>query len=147
VLHVDLRPDFSEEDILRRLSRPRGKTSLSNYLRKILGLSPLAVALLREPGALPENAAALARLVKAVPVKIAGVGGLDRAISTAGGVLWEALDEKLMAKARPGLFCAGEMLDWEAPTGGYLLTACMAVGRAAGRFAAEWVAGKSVDKG
>jgi uncharacterized flavoprotein (TIGR03862 family) len=138
VLHVDLRPDFSQPDILRRLSRPRGKTSLSNYLRKILGLSPLAVALLREQGAVPEQAAALAALIKAVPLKIAGVGGLDRAISTAGGVLWEALDEKLMAKSRPGLFCAGEMLDWEAPTGGYLLTACMAMGRAAGGVAAEW---------
>jgi uncharacterized flavoprotein (TIGR03862 family) len=138
VLHIDLRPEFSEADILRRLSRPRGKTSLSNYLRKILGLSPLAVALLREPGALPEDAAGLARLVKALPVNITGVGGLDRAISSAGGVLWEALDEKLMAKARPGVFFAGEMLDWEAPTGGYLLTGCMAMGRAAGMFAAEW---------
>lgn len=138
VLHVDLRPDFSAEDILRRLSRPRGKTSLANYLRKILGLSPVAVALLRESGALPTETAALAALIKAVPLKISGVGGLDRAISTAGGVLWDALDEKLMAKSRPGLFVAGEMLDWEAPTGGYLLTASMATGRAAGFFAAEW---------
>ncbi len=139
ILHIDLRPEFSQDDILRRLSRPRGKTSLSNYLRKILGLGPLAVALMREQGPLPEEAAALAGLIKAVPLKIAGVGGLDRAISTAGGVIWDALDEKLMAKSRPGLFCAGEMLDWEAPTGGYLLTACMALGRAAGLAAADWV--------
>ncbi len=140
VLHVDLRPDFSLEEITRRLSRPRGKTSLSNYLRKILGLSPVAMALLRESGALPDETASLAARIKAVPLKIAGVGGLERAISTAGGIMWEALDEKLMARSRPGLFVAGEMLDWEAPTGGYLLTACFATGRAAGLAAADWVA-------
>ncbi len=139
VLQVDLRPDFSLEEITHRLSRPRGKASLSNYLRKILGLSPVAMALLRESGALPDDAAALAARIKAVPLKITGVGGLERAISTAGGILWEALDEKLMARSRPGLFVAGEMLDWEAPTGGYLLTACFATGRAAGLAAADWV--------
>jgi hypothetical protein len=138
VLLVDLRPDFTMEEISKRLSRPRGKTSLANYLRKILGLSPIAIALLRESGPLPGETAALATLVKAVPLKIAGVGGLERAISTAGGVLFEALDENLMARARPGLFLAGEMLDWEAPTGGYLLTACLATGRAAGLAAADW---------
>ena len=138
LLLVDLRPDFSLEEISKRLSRPRGKTSLANYLRKILGLSPAGIALLRESGALPSETAALAALIKAVPLQITGVGGLDRAISTAGGVLWEALDENLMARSRPGLFLAGEMLDWEAPTGGYLLTACLATGRAAGFSAAKW---------
>ncbi len=138
VLQIDLRPDFSSEDIAHRLSRPRGKTSLSNYLRKILGLSPVAIALLRESGALPTETAALAALIKTVPLKISGVGDLERAISTAGGILWEALDENLMAKSRPGLFLAGEMLDWEAPTGGYLLTACFATGRAAGQAAAAF---------
>jgi uncharacterized flavoprotein (TIGR03862 family) len=144
VLHVDLRPDFSLEEITHRLSRPRGKASLSNYLRKILGLSPVAIAFLREGGALPVEPAALAAAIKAVPLKINGVGGLERAISTAGGILWEGLDDKLMAKSRPGLFVGGEMLDWEAPTGGYLLTACCATGRAAGLAAAEW-AGRSDD--
>jgi uncharacterized flavoprotein (TIGR03862 family) len=138
VLQVDLRPDFSIEEILKRLSRPRGKTSLANYLRKILGLGPAAIALLRESGSLPTETAALAALIKAVPLKITGVGGLERAISTAGGVLLETLDENLMALSRPGLFLAGEMLDWEAPTGGYLLTACLATGRAAGVSAAKW---------
>ena len=141
VLHIDLRPDFSQDDISRRLSRPRGKTSLANYLRKVLGLSPLAIALLRESGALPSETAAWAALIKAVPVKISGVGGLERAISTAGGVIWDSLDENLMAKSRPGLFVAGEMLDWEAPTGGYLLTACFATGRAAGLAAAAFAEG------
>jgi uncharacterized flavoprotein (TIGR03862 family) len=138
VLQVHLRPDFSLEEISRRLSRPRGKTSLANYLRKILGLGAAGIALLRESGPLPGETAALAALINAVPLKITGVGGLERAISTAGGVLWEALDENLMARARPGLFVAGEMLDWEAPTGGYLLTACLATGRAAGVAAAAW---------
>ncbi|WP_294535204.1 TIGR03862 family flavoprotein [uncultured Rhodoblastus sp.] len=138
VLRVDLRPDFTLDEISKRLSRPRGKASLANYLRKILGLSPVAIALLRESGPLPGETAALAALIKAVPLKIAGVGGLERAISTAGGVLFEVLDEHLMARSRPGLFLAGEMLDWEAPTGGYLLTACLATGRVAGFSAAKW---------
>ena len=138
LLRVDLRPDFTLEEIVKRLSRPRGKTSLANYWRKSLGLSPAGIALLRESGPLPGETSALAALIKAVPLKITGVGGLERAISTAGGVLWEVLDENLMARARPGLFVAGEMLDWEAPTGGYLLTACLATGRAAGLAAAEW---------
>lgn len=146
VLRVDLRPDFSLEEIAKRLSRPRGKTSLANYLRKILGLSPAGVALLRESGPLPSETAALAALIKAVPLKITGVGGLERAISTAGGVLWEVLDENLMAKARPGLFLAGEMLDWEAPTGGYLLSACLATGRAAGFSAAKWATASVAEK-
>jgi uncharacterized flavoprotein (TIGR03862 family) len=141
VLHIDLRPDFSLDEICHRLSRPRGKASLSNYLRKVLGLSPVAVTLLRESGALPAETAALAALIKAVPVKISGVGGLERAISTAGGILWDSLDQNLMAKSRPGVFVAGEMLDWEAPTGGYLLTACFATGRAAGLAAAAYAGG------
>ena len=86
----------------------------------------------------------MAARIKAAALKVKGVAGLERAISTAGGVLWEALDENLMARNFPGLFVAGEMLDWEAPTGGYLLTACLSTGRAAGVSAAKW-AGASVD--
>jgi predicted flavoprotein YhiN len=126
-------------DVLtHRLSWPRGKQSFSNFLRKAAGLSPLAIALLRESGPLPEQPEALATRIKAAPLTVKGVAGLERAISTAGGVLWEGLDANLMAKRRPGLFVAGEMLDWDAPTGGYLLTTCLATGRAAGMAAAEW---------
>lgn len=137
-IRLDLRPDASAADLAARLARARGKQSLSNFLRKSAGLSPLAVAVLREGGPLPEATEALAARVKATPLKVRGVAGLERAISTAGGVLWDALDAKLMAKARPGLFVAGEMIDWEAPTGGYLLTACFALGHGAGFYAAKW---------
>jgi uncharacterized flavoprotein (TIGR03862 family) len=135
---LDLRPDASAADLAQRLLRPRGKQSLATFLRKSAGLAPLAVAVLREGGPLPEGPEALAARIKAAPLKVRGVAGLERAISTAGGVLWESLDDTLMAKSRPGLFVAGEMLDWEAPTGGYLLTACFALGRAAGISAANW---------
>jgi hypothetical protein len=137
-IFLDLRPDASAADLAQRLLRPRGKQSLATFLRKSASLSPLAVAVLREGGPLPETAEALAARIKATPLNVRGVAGLERAISTAGGVLWETLDDKLMATSRPGLFVAGEMLDWEAPTGGYLLTACFALGRAAGRAAANW---------
>jgi predicted flavoprotein YhiN len=135
---LDLRPDSIEADLARKLGRPRGKQSFATFLRKTLGLSPLAIALLREGGPPPQEAAALATRIKALPLRVNNVAGLERAISTAGGVRWDALDENLMAKARPGLFVAGEMLDWEAPTGGYLLTACFATGRAAGKAAAAF---------
>jgi len=146
-IEIDLRPDLSVEDLTRRLSRPRGKASFSNYLRKAVGLGPLAVALLREDGPPPTEPAALAAAIKSAPLLVQQVSGLERAISTAGGVLWDALDEKLMAKALPGVFVAGEMLDWEAPTGGYLLTACLATGRAAGTFAAEWALASDAGRG
>jgi predicted flavoprotein YhiN len=114
-----------------------GKESLPNHLRKRLGLDPVKLALLMEFGRpLPEGAA-LAALVKALPVRHAGLRPMDEAISTAGGVRWEAVDAGLMLKALPGVFVAGEMLDWEAPTGGYLLTACLATGRWAGQAAAR----------
>jgi uncharacterized flavoprotein (TIGR03862 family) len=137
-IEIDLRPDATLDDLAQKLSRPREKQSLATFLRKSARLTPLAVALLREAGPPPDAPEALAARIKAAPLKVLGVAGLERAISTAGGVLWEALDDTLMAKARPGLFLAGEMLDWEAPTGGYLLTACFATGRAAGSAAAEW---------
>jgi len=136
-LTLDLAPDRREADLLGRLSVSKGKESLPNYLRKRLGLDPVKLALLMEFGKpLPEGRD-LARLVKALPVRHAGPRPMDEAISTAGGVRWEAVDERLMLKALPGVFVAGEMLDWEAPTGGYLLTACLATGRWAGQAAAR----------
>jgi uncharacterized flavoprotein (TIGR03862 family) len=139
-LTIDLRPDASETDLVRQLSRPRAKQSFSTFLRKAAHLSPVAIALLRETGPLPETPDALAARIKAATLPIKGVAELERAISTAGGVVWDDLDDNLMAKSRPGLFLAGEMLDWEAPTGGYLLTACFATGRAAGKAAADFAA-------
>ncbi|MGO8740287.1 NAD(P)/FAD-dependent oxidoreductase [Rhodoblastus sp.] len=135
---IDLRPDSSGADLARKLARPRDKQSFSNFLRKTAHLAPLAIALLRESGPPPSSPEDLAARIKALPLAVKGVAGLERAISTAGGVLWDGLDEKLMAKKFPGLFVAGEMLDWEAPTGGYLLTACFALGRAAGAAAAAY---------
>ncbi len=133
VMTVDLRPDLDAADLVRRLSRPRGAQSLSTFLRKVAGLPPVAVALLREGGAPPTDAAALARAIKAVPVRVTGPAPLERAISTAGGIAWSELDPGFMLTRRPGVFAAGEMLDWEAPTGGYLLQACFATGAAAAR--------------
>jgi uncharacterized flavoprotein (TIGR03862 family) len=137
-LTLDLPPDRSEADAAARLARPRGRASLANHLRKTLGLAPVKVALLREcaAGALGD-AAATARALKALPLPLAGPRPLDEAISTAGGVRREAVDADLMLRVRPGTFCAGEMLDWDAPTGGYLLTACLATGRHAGLAAAR----------
>jgi predicted flavoprotein YhiN len=137
-LALDLAPDRTEAALAERLAAPQGKESTGNYLRKRLGLDPVKLALLLEWGRpLPEGAA-LARLVKRLPVGHAGMRPMDEAISTAGGVRWEAVDEDLMLTAMPGVFVAGEMLDWEAPTGGYLLTACLATGRWAGQAAARW---------
>lgn len=136
-LAFDLLPDLDEEQVAARLARPRGKASLSNHLRKALGLDPVRLALLHEwARPLPGDPAALAARLKALPVPLGPPHPLDEAISTAGGLRFAALDEDLMLRGRPGVFAAGEMLDWEAPTGGYLLTACLATGRHAGRAAA-----------
>lgn len=140
-LWLDLLPDLGAAAVADRLAAPRGKASLANHLRKRLGLPPAQIALLNEfARPLPQDAAALAALIKAMPVRHSGLRPLDEAISTAGGVRQDALDGALMLKAMPGVFCAGEMLDWEAPTGGYLLTACLATGRWAGRSAAAYLA-------
>ena len=134
-LTLDLLPDLSEGEVRKRLSRRR-KESLSNALRKLLQLSPAKQALLMEfARPLPDD---LAPLIKALPVPHLGPRPLVEAISTAGGLRFAALDDGLMLRNRPGLFAAGEMLDWEAPTGGYLLTACLATGRWAGRHAATF---------
>jgi uncharacterized flavoprotein (TIGR03862 family) len=138
-LVLDLAPDRTAAALAERLAAPRGKDSVGNWLRKRLGLDPVKLALLMEWGRpLPEGAA-LAALVKRLPVRHDGMRPMDEAISTAGGVRWAAVDERLMLTAAPGVFVAGEMLDWEAPTGGYLLTACLATGRWAGRAAAGCV--------
>ena len=140
-LTVDLRPDQRVEALAAKLARPRGKASLATHLRKTLALSKIDIALLREasPEGLPCEPQALADRVKAAPLTIATVAGFERAISSAGGVAFEALDADLMLKARPGIFVAGEMLDFDAPTGGYLLQAAFSTGVAVGRSAARFV--------
>ena len=127
-LRLDLAPDRSLEDVRNRLARPRGKASLSNHLRKALGLSPVAIGLLMEFGRpLPED---IAPLVKDLPLRHAGPRPMDEAISTASGLRFDAMDGFRLLD-RPGCYAAGEMLDWEAPTGGYLITGCLATGKAA----------------
>jgi len=142
-LRVALRPDLRPDELAARLSVLRGKQSVSNFLRKTADLSPLAIGLLQEAtgGKLaalsPEG---LARLIGDVPIKLTGVASIARAISTAGGITPDELDENYMLRRLPGVFAAGEMLDWEAPTGGYLLQASLATGAAAGRGVLRWLA-------
>ncbi|HSL40568.1 MAG TPA: NAD(P)/FAD-dependent oxidoreductase, partial [Desulforhopalus sp.] len=137
-LALDLVPDLAEADVAARLARTPGKDSMANRLRKALKLDPVKIALMQEWGRpLPERDR-LAALVKHLPVRHDGPRPIDEAISTAGGIAWPGLTGGLELKALPGIFAAGEMLDWEAPTGGYLLTACLATGRLAGRAAAAW---------
>ncbi len=128
IIHVDVRPSFELPELTRKLAAPRNKQSTANFLRKAVGMAPIAIALTREGlgGPLPADPDALASLIKAIPITVTGLGGLDRAISTAGGVSFHAVNDRLMLHARPGVFVAGEMLDWEAPTGGYLLQATFA---------------------
>ena len=134
-LTLDLLPDRSEDEIAAKLGA-RGKDTVANQLRKALHFGPAQIALLQEfARPLPEGAA-LAQLIKALPVPLQGPRPLDEAISTAGGIRRDAMTDSLMLRALPGVYAAGEMLDWEAPTGGYLLTACLATGRWAGRAAA-----------
>lgn len=141
VLHADLRPDLDLDRLTARLANRRPKDSGTTWLRRTLGLDPVGIALLREAGGgvLPTGGAEVACLVKAVPVVVTGTMPIERAISTAGGVLWSEVDESLMLRAMPGTFLAGEMLDWEAPTGGYLLQACFSTGVAAARGALAWL--------
>ena len=145
VLLIDLLPDKNVTALEQKLSAPRNKQSLANVLRKALSLSPVAIGLLQEAAVasskrLSESSPeALASLIKAVPVRLVGVEPITRAISTAGGVTFDEIDEHFMLRRRPGTFVAGEMLDWEAPTGGYLLQACFATAAAAGRGALEFL--------
>jgi uncharacterized flavoprotein (TIGR03862 family) len=143
VLHIALRPDLSVAQLRERLQAPRRKQSLSTFLRKSVNLSPVAIGLLHEaaPGRVGSmDAAELTALIDAVPIRLVGTAPLDRAISTAGGVSFDALDDAYMLRQHPGVFAAGEMLDWEAPTGGYLLQASFATGAAAARGALAWLA-------
>ncbi|BAL22993.1 TIGR03862 family flavoprotein [Azoarcus sp. KH32C] len=144
-LHLDLAPGRSLERLVEDLSRPRGSRSMSSHLQSKAGITGVKAGLLRECTTAAEFAdpARLAAAIKALPLRLAAPRPLDEAISTAGGVLFEDVDEHLMLRALPGVFCCGEMLDWEAPTGGHLLTACFATGRAAGESAADWLASLS----
>ena len=145
-LLIDLRPDMDAAALAGKLAAPRGKQSLSNVLRKAVKLPPAAAALLHEATTARGrslsslHADELAALIKAVPVRLTGVQPIASAISTAGGIRFDALDAHFMLKALPGVFAAGEMLDWEAPTGGYLLQACFATGFAAAEGALTWLA-------
>ncbi len=137
-LTLDLFPDLDVADLSARLARPKGKASMANHLRKVLGLEGVRAALVNELARpLPDGTELAARL-KALSLPLSGPRPMDEAISTGGGVTQQAVDAGLMLRARPGIFVAGEMLDWEAPTGGYLLTGCLATGLWAGRNAAAW---------
>ncbi len=145
VLTVDLKPDLSEIALAGKLAR-HPRASRATRLTKA-GLSPLAAGFMREAGELPAEPLALAALAKACPVRVVGVAGLERAISSAGGVRWSAIDEGYMLRAAPGVFVAGEMIDWEAPTGGYMLQACFSTGVAAGRGALAWLTASPAARG
>ncbi|WP_084572763.1 NAD(P)/FAD-dependent oxidoreductase [Methylocapsa aurea] len=150
-LHIALRPDLSESDLARRIEARDRKQSLSTFLRKAMKLAPAAIALLQEAAhASPEllssmTSARLAQFIKAAPIRLVGVAPIERAISTAGGIHFDELDANFMLARRPGVFAAGEMLDFDAPTGGYLLQASFATGAAAGRGALEWLGLRAED--
>ena len=145
ILQIDLRPDITCAELEKRLAAPRAKQSLSTFLRKAAKLSPAAIALLRETAIASAEpisnlaAAALAARIKAVRLSLVGVAPIARAISSAGGIGFDDVDEHFMLRRRPGTFVAGEMLDWEAPTGGYLLQAAFATGAAAGIGVLRWL--------
>lgn len=138
-LAVDLRPDLDFAALHARLAQPRRGQSLSNFLRRAGGLDPVQVGLVQEALHAGSPGEDLAALVKALPLRLEAPMPIDRAISSAGGIALAALDGRFMLRDRPGVFACGEMLDWEAPTGGYLLQACFATGAAAGRGALAWL--------
>jgi uncharacterized flavoprotein (TIGR03862 family) len=147
-LRIALRPDLDADDLAARLSVPKAKQSFTNWLRKAAHLSPVGIGLLQEAAITDgislssSSAAELAEWINAVPVHLNGVAPIARAISTAGGIAFAELDDDFMLRRLPGVFAAGEMLDWEAPTGGYLLQASFATGAAAGRGALKWLQSK-----
>jgi uncharacterized flavoprotein (TIGR03862 family) len=140
-VHIDLLPGRSTRFVLDEMARPRGSRSLSTHLKSRLGIDGVKAALLREllPREVFADARRLAEAIKALPLTLVAPRPIDEAISSAGGVRFDALDASLMLRQLPGVFCAGEMLDWEAPTGGYLLTGCFASGVVAGRGALAFV--------
>ena len=150
-LHVALRPDLEMNALTARLSAPRGKQSFSNWLRKSTQLSPVGIGLLQEAAMASGlslsslSPARLAALINAVPIHLNGIAPIARAISTAGGIAFAELDADFMLRRLPGVFAAGEMLDWEAPTGGYLLQASFATGAAAGRGVLKWLEASTIN--
>jgi uncharacterized flavoprotein (TIGR03862 family) len=142
-LMIDLKPDLDADALVVRLARPRGKQSRATFLRKAAGLAPPMIALVNEALARRHageaNAESMAKLIKALPLALTGTAPIARAISTAGGISFDEIDASFMLRQKPGVFVAGEMLDWEAPTGGYLLTACFATGAAAARGVLKWL--------
>ncbi len=142
-IQLDLSPDRELSRIISDLSRPRGSRSMASHLKRCVGIQGVKASLLREyvPKEDFTDPSKLGAAIKALPLQLLAARPLEEAISTAGGVSFEALDSQLMIRSLPGVFCAGEMLDWEAPTGGYLLTACFATGRAAGIGAVDWFEG------
>jgi predicted flavoprotein YhiN len=143
-MYLDLMPNHTFEQLLSKLNQPRGKRSFSTHLKKQLGIDGVKAGLLRETLSKDEmnDLAIICRTLKALPMKTIAPRPIDEAISTAGGMDFEALNDALMLRQAEGVFCAGEMLDWEAPTGGYLLTACFATGRWAGLGALAWLKNK-----
>lgn len=134
IMYLDLAPDITKEKLIEKLSKPRGSRSLSSYVEKTIGIKGVKMGLLYEVLSKDDftNIEKLASFIKQLPISLIATRPLDEAISTAGGVSFESVDEHLMLKNLQGVFCAGEMLDWEAPTGGYLLSACFASGVVAG---------------
>ena len=141
IIHIDLVPGKDLQRVIAEIDHPRGSRSMSSHLQSRVNIRGVQTGLLREL-LLKEDFDHLKRLagaIKSLPLRLIAPRPLDEAISTAGGVAFEALNEHLMVRALPGVFCAGEMLDWEAPTGGYLLTACFASGRHVGHSALDWL--------
>ena len=139
---LDLRPGLSLDDLTRKLGVARKRQSLSTFLQKAAGLPPPSIGLVQEimhQKAVTDTPASLAGLIKALPLRVSGTSGLERAISSAGGIAFDALTPHLMLKTLPGVFAAGEMLDWEAPTGGYLLQASFSTGIRAAHGALAWL--------
>ncbi|MGZ3237592.1 MAG: TIGR03862 family flavoprotein [Burkholderiaceae bacterium] len=143
ILHIDLLPGMELDRVISEIGRPRGSRSMASHLQSRLGIKGVKAGLLRELVSASDytNPALLAAAIKSLPIRLIAPRPIDEAISSAGGVPFEALDKQLMIRSLPGVFCAGEMLDWEAPTGGYLLTACFASGHAAGLGALAWLNG------
>ncbi|HBH80859.1 MAG TPA: aminoacetone oxidase family FAD-binding enzyme, partial [Nitrospira sp.] len=137
---LDLTPDRMVKQLTQDLSRPRGKRTVATHLKRCAGITGVKAGLLREvvPNDVFTDPARLAAAIKSLPLTLVAPRPIEEVISTAGGLSFEALDGNFMVRSLPGVFCAGEMLDWEAPTGGYLLTACLATGRLAGGKAAQW---------
>ncbi|MBP9713121.1 MAG: TIGR03862 family flavoprotein [Sterolibacterium sp.] len=147
-LCIDLLPDHSAERVRTEVTRPRGARSLSSHLQSRLGLKGVKTGLLREclTAEAWNDPQRLATAIKALPLRLSTPRPLDEAISSAGGVCFDALNEQLMLRGQPGIFCAGEMLDWEAPTGGYLLTACFSTGHAAAMGVLHWLLAQSIKR-